>query len=116
MDQINLDQYDLVFIDDSSNAYDRSQTILSLSKRLTNKTILVIHDYEVKLYRDMSKTVANRFSFNLVYPNTGVLWRDSLLDWMNLHKLYRVIYEYAKEIPLDDVDSWSNLYDSVFAN
>ena len=116
LDKIDLELFDLIFIDDSSDANSRSQTIDTICKRVPKNSILVIHDFDVPQYRNMSTSIKRRFSYNLMYPNTGVLWNNSAIKFSKLVQLYNLIKENKQKIPLDDVVSWSYLFDSNLEN
>ena len=112
LEQVNMDGYDLVFVDDSSKVTDRAQTIEVASKMLANDSLMVIHDYEIKQYRDSSKSIRNKYSFNLIYPNTGVLWNYSPIDLAKLGRLCKLVRKYKLAIPLEDADNWALLFNS----
>jgi predicted O-methyltransferase YrrM len=68
---LNLDIYDLIFIDDSINAEDRSKTIEYVCKN-ANNGIIVIHDVNNRNYRRaVGKRKLQIFKDN--YPWTGVI-------------------------------------------
>lgn len=80
--------YDLVFIDDSSNVEDRTNTIEAVSKYADILRLVVIHDYEQQSYQAAAKGFMNYFEFNRLIPNTGILWNDeALIDKKELEHL-----------------------------
>lgn len=114
LEQISLNDYDLIFIDDSSEVTDRAETISLASKMLAKDCFMVIHDYEVQQYRDSSKSIKNKFSFNLIYPNTAILWNDASIDRKRMSQLYQLIRRHKHEIPVEGTDNWALLFNSNF--
>ena len=108
----DLSMYDVVFIDDSDNLIDRSETIKTVCSLLAPNNIIIIHDYENRTYQVNSDKVKHKFSYNFIYPNTGVLWNDRTIDIHKLAKLYHLIKEKKNYIPFEDVNEWSNYYQS----
>src|SRR5205085_9939908 len=84
---VELNNYDLVFVDDSNTPEERSATILEIADNCVNKTIVVIHDFEVPLYQQAAKSFAHSFKFNSLYPHTGVVWNEADVSKKNLKKL-----------------------------
>lgn len=87
IDKSLVREKDLIFIDDSLTIQERSATIKEVSKFVESSTIVIIHDYENKDYRDSATRFANSFRFTAFNPNTGVLWNNSTLSKKVLGKL-----------------------------
>jgi hypothetical protein len=97
---------DLVFLDDSANADERAATIQSVAAKRMHSTVVVIHDYETLEYRRAARAFTNRFNFNSLNPNTGVLWNNAPVDLNALRSLNKSIKRYADYLPLSDVEGW----------
>lgn len=103
---IEIDGYDLVFIDDSNSASERAATIREIAAKRAGSALIVIHDYETPEYRLAARSFKNRFTFNCLNPNTGVLWNDASINKSELRSLNKLIKRHSKQIQPSDVDGW----------
>lgn len=78
---------DLILIDDSVSAVERSETIKQVCNYANKSVVVVIHDFETKSYRDSAKGFAKSFRFMAFNPNTGVLWNNSNLSKQKLSQI-----------------------------
>lgn len=103
---IELDNYDLAFIDDSNTVEERSATILNIAATSLSSTIVVIHDFEVPLYQQAAKSFAHSFTFNSLNPNTGVVWNEAAIGKKKLKQLRSAIKQHSKYLEPDDIQGW----------
>jgi len=78
VNRIDLDRYDLIFIDDSALVEDRVRTINTILRRCSPRSTVVIHDFEWRAYRRAVPLNWHRSSMQIWRPLTGVIWRDGL--------------------------------------
>jgi len=108
--KIKLSEYDLIFIDDSIDSISRSETIKKVINQCDSQNIIVIHDYEIKRYRQASKGISHRFDFNAIFPNTGLVWDKKSIDKSILKKLNNLIYNNSRIIKATDIDLWKQKF------
>jgi len=106
---IELNNYDLVFIDDSTTAEDRAATIYGIAAKRADSTVIVIHDFEVSLYRQAIKSFANKFKFDTLNPHTGIAWNKANLSKRKLRQLRSLIKRHSKYLEPDDIKGWSQV-------
>lgn len=70
----DLAQYDLIFIDDGRDLAERVATIREVAPRVSEQTLVVVHDFENVVYQDALGEL-QRFVFDALVPHTGVGWR-----------------------------------------
>jgi hypothetical protein len=73
VEKFDLEAFDLILVDDSTNAADRAKTIRALSGFHPSNPWLVIHDYEVEEYRSAASGFKQRFTFKAYNPHTGLI-------------------------------------------
>jgi predicted O-methyltransferase YrrM len=113
--KVNLDAADLIFIDDSTSADERAQTIKHAVSTYKGNGIIVIHDFEVPPYQDAAASAPYAFRFAIYTPNTGVVWHSSNAQRQKaLQALSKVIKKYSKSISPDDRDGWKCVLDQNF--
>ena len=71
--KFDLETFDLILVDDSTDAKDRAATIRALCSLHPSNPWLVIHDYEVEEYRLASAEFKERFTFKAYNPHTGLV-------------------------------------------
>jgi hypothetical protein len=103
---IELDDYELAFIDDSTTPEERAITIYEIAAKQAASTIVVIHDFEVPLYRQAAKSFAHNFKFNTFNPHTGVVWNDAAISKSKLRQLRSLIKRHSKHLEPDDIGGW----------
>lgn len=104
--EIQFKNYDLVFVDNSAIFEERAATIREISYRCVRSNIIVVHDYEMRIYQDAASIFPNRFTFKAFSPNTGILWNEASLGKHQLRKLNGLIRKYSRNIKPDDRDHW----------
>jgi hypothetical protein len=110
--QLDMEAYDLVFVDDSTCARDRAHTIQEVARRCSPSNRVAIHDYELPLYRAAAKMIPHRFRFTALRPNTGLAWNEVTLRRRVLARVNRLIRHYLPETAPADVDSWVRIMDA----
>lgn len=109
VNNVDLDAYDMIFIDDSTDSAERVATIKAVSSRRPKLSVVVIHDYEFGPYREASKLFQHRFQFKVVNPNVGVLWNDWPAEMPTLRSINRVIRKHANTIRVNDSNRWATV-------
>lgn len=107
-----IDQYDLVFVDDSITAESRANTLNEVLKRKPN--IVVIHDFENVEYQKVSKQYGPFYTFKSVLPNVGVIMKS--LDIPTLQFINATIARNIKNIPATNTKAWFYLFAAGGAN
>jgi hypothetical protein len=100
----NLEAFDLILVDDSTNAEERAATIRALSSRCPLNPWLVIHDYEVEEYQRASSALKQRFTFKAYNPHTGLLSNDDFTS--GVRTLDRQLKTNSERLRPDNVDGW----------
>jgi hypothetical protein len=108
---VKVQDYDLVFIDDSKRAEDRAATIRAVAMR--RPPLVAIHDFEVFAYRRAAAVYRKRYRFTSLVPNTGVLWNDDRLRDDQLRRLEDLIKGHRGELLAEDVGGWTRVFDEV---
>jgi predicted O-methyltransferase YrrM len=106
VDQLQLDNYDLIFVDDSTDARDRVRTIAALQKQNPRKAVVVIHDFELPQYRSAARRFPHRHSFRAFNPETGIVWQNELVRSDALMKIDAVMKRHAHRLEPDDTNGW----------
>jgi hypothetical protein len=96
----------LVLIDDSRSADDRSATIRAVVSQLPEDALLLIHDFEVVQYQQAADHLPYRFVFDALLPMTAVLSSQPLGRVRTYRKANRTIRRFAHCTPLDAIDEW----------
>jgi hypothetical protein len=109
VNEVALEQYDLVLVDDSTRASDRAATIHALARRRCRSSIVVMHDYEVQEYREAALFFAHSYRFGALNPNTGVAWNQARLDRHQLAQAGAVITRYASHTQPADRGRWKEI-------
>jgi hypothetical protein len=109
--QIDFQEYDLIFVDDSVTVDERTRTIYEIAKRKTAVKAVVIHDYENKSYREAAKEFSYRFKFDALNPNTGLVWNGEAISTAQLKAMHVLIRKYSHQIILDDFHQWIRIFD-----
>jgi predicted O-methyltransferase YrrM len=104
--EMNLEKFDLIFIDDSMDADQRASTIVQVSEK-PGGAIVVMHDFENIIYRRASRRFENVYRFTALNPNTGVAWAGNRLERRLLRRLDKAIRQ--SEIAPNDITGWVRL-------
>jgi hypothetical protein len=105
--ELDMTEYDLVLVDSSTEADRRAALIRKLADRHIGTCLVVIHDFEIDLYKQAAKGFSNRVDYSAFNPCTGVLWhakRDG--DKKTLKGIRRTIGRHAQALEPDDIESW----------
>ena len=73
LDTLNLDSFDLIFVDNSDKASSREATLRYISEK-AGKSLVVTHDWERESYRDAGKGFKHVFVDDRQSPWTAILW------------------------------------------
>ena len=103
---VEISGYDLVFLDDSTTVAERADTIREVTARPADSTVVVIHDYEMAEYQQAVGGFTNRYRFDCLNPNTGVLWNNAPVTESELRSLDELIKRHAGHLQPEDVDGW----------
>jgi hypothetical protein len=104
--ETSLEKFDLIFVDDSTSAEERSQTIRKLSARKPANALIVIHDYEVIDYRAAAADFEHRHAFKAFTPQTAVVWNGNVASTELVKSLQSKVKRFGRTIEPDDVDGW----------
>jgi predicted O-methyltransferase YrrM len=99
---LELESFDLIFIDDSKTSKQRAATIRAIEARNPQHPWVVIHDFEVDEYRKAAAAFKQRRRFRAYNPETGVCSNNA----DDLKKLDRLIKSRAKLLEPDRVEKW----------
>lgn len=102
--KFDLEAFDLILVDDSTNAADRAATIRALSSLHPSNPWLVIHDYEVEEYRSASSAFKQRFAFKAYNPHTGLISNSGFTRAVKI--LDQRIKENSSALGPDDAEGW----------
>ncbi|MEQ2005887.1 MAG: hypothetical protein ABMA26_03735 [Limisphaerales bacterium] len=103
VDAIDLEQFDLIFIDDSKTGEERSATIRAVAAKRPHRAIVAVHDFECLDYRIASRSFRHRFRFTGLNPNTGLLWNEAAMQTSRLRALDRKLRATGEQA---DIASW----------
>ena len=107
--ETNIEMFDLIFVDDSSSAAERKETIRQLANQQLPDRLIVIHDFEIGDYREAASTFEHRQIFRAFTPRTGIVWNCLPEAVAVLKKLNRQIIHHSKNTPVDDATGWRRL-------
>jgi predicted O-methyltransferase YrrM len=107
VEQTNLDDYDLIFVDDSTSADERAATIRAVAAQQPKRAVVVIHDFEVQAYRAAASAFRHRSIFKTFMPQTGVVWNGSKELTRALQRAGSSIKRYAGKLEPDDIAGWT---------
>ena len=111
LESVHLGDYDLIFVDDSTNASERVQTIRTLRESRVSSALVVIHDFEVPEYINVAKPFRYRYSFKAFNPETGVVWQNGFETRHMLKKIDEIIRRHAQRLAPDDIDGWLEAFE-----
>jgi len=102
--RFDLESFDLVLIDDSKDASERAATIRAVFDAGTERTWIVVHDYEVFDYQNATAGFERRFTFRGYNPHTGLVFNSTPQhDFKALDKLIRTN---SARLEPDDLAGW----------
>jgi hypothetical protein len=91
LDQFNLDAYDLIFVDDALTREERARTISKIASAKPTRPVIIIHDYDMPVYRRAAGSFRSTYRFTALYPNTGVASNSSVLGTDLLARVDHVV-------------------------
>ena len=109
IEEIDLEDYDLIFVDDSTSGDERAATIRSLAARKPKRAVVAIHDFEIQAYRDAVSPFQHQLTFKAFNPQTGIVWNEEKDLSKGLRRASAVFKRYAKTLEPDDVSGWSRV-------
>lgn len=102
----SLDEYDLIFVDDSRTSAERSATIREVIRRRPTG-LVAIHDFEQRSYRRAARSFGHRLIFGSFTPQVGVVWSTANVDRSALVRARRLI-DSNVSIPHTDTEGWAD--------
>lgn len=108
--EVDLEQFDLIFIDDSITGEERSATIRAVAARRPRRAIVVVHDFEYYPYRVAARPFKHRFRFTGQNPNTGMLWNEAPLNIAHMHYLDQILRSIGGK---ESIDAWAAALSSI---
>lgn len=100
---LDLEQFDLIFIDDSVTGQERSATIRAVAAKRPRRAVVVIHDFEFLPYRVASRSFRHGYRFAGLNPNTGMLWNEAAISKSQLRALDATLRSTGEK---PDVAAW----------
>lgn len=97
VNNFDINLYDLVLLDDSDSLEDRAATIYNVTKK-ANRPIILIHDFEQKLYQQAVQSEFRKFVFDTVEPFTAVLWKKESELVESKDEFIRKVFTSFKEL------------------
>jgi hypothetical protein len=110
----DLERFDLILVDDSTNAEARAATIRALSNRHPLHPWIVIHDYEVEEYRRASSGFKQRFTFKTYNPHTGLISNSGFTN--TVKALDQRLKHNSSRLRPDDAESWLRILRTLCTN
>ena len=100
--ELDLESFDLIFIDDSKTSSERVATICAVAQKQPQRPLIAIHDFEVGEYQQAATAFRQRYKFRAYTPKTGLI-SNTTIDARRLRKLLNAN---ARKLQPDDVDAW----------
>ena len=107
--ELDLAEYDLVLVDSSTEAPRRAALIRQLARR-PSPCLVVIHDFEIDLYKQAAKGFLKFVDYSAFNPCTGILWHAKRDGEKRLKDIRRIISRHAKALAPDDIESWTTVF------
>jgi len=76
VEDLGLDFYDLIFIDCCKFPEKRAAVIKEIAEQHPKKAIVIIHDFENKLYQAEAK-FEHKIVYDEILPHTAILWNEN---------------------------------------
>lgn len=112
--QLPLNAYDLLLVDHSDKYEIRAATISFLANCAPGRTLVMLHDYEIPLYRRAARGFRHRFEFTAFTPSTCLACGHSPVRRGALRSLERAIKRHARTLRPDDAAAWIAVLDDEF--
>jgi hypothetical protein len=110
LEKVDLEEFDLVFVDDSITAEDRRRTIETIYNKKPDRPFIVIHDFEVNEYRLAAKGFESRYIFKGFTPQTGIVWNGTRKN-SSLKKIDQTIKQFCGQLEPDDLIEWKSAFE-----
>ena len=107
---LDLETFDLILIDDSTNSAQRAATIRAVANRQPRRPWIAIHDFEVEEYQRAARGFEKRYIFKSYNPQTGLVCNCTDFDSRSLNKLLK---EKSKSLEPDDIPGWLRAFHSI---
>lgn len=98
----DLNSFDLIFVDDALTRDERARTISTLAAANLVRPIVVIHDFDIPIYRRAARGFRRRLRFTALNPNTGVVWNRPDFVGRRVKSMNAFVRHHRTDIPLDD--------------
>jgi len=103
---------DLVFIDDSTSAVERTKTIAAVVAAAPRPRFIVTHDSEIPSYREALQGAGHTVVFSRACPFTAVTVQGKGGERRRLLKLRRSLNRAPDCLPIDDLQQWYQYFSS----
>jgi hypothetical protein len=104
--ELDLDQFDLVFVDDSATIEDRAATIRAVMARPFAVPLVVFHDMENPFYQPLVNGYLDRFEFTAFTPNTWIVWGRCPTTKERFAEIDGIIGRYSHRYNPADIRAW----------
>ena len=111
--ELPLNAYDLLLVDHSDKYEIRAATISFLAHRAPGRTLILLHDYEIPLYRRAARGFRHRFEFKAFTPSTCLACGHFPVRRAALRLLDRAIKRQACTLRPDDAAAWIAVLDAA---
>ena len=102
----SVNDYDMIFIDDSLTSEARSETIREVVQQNPPHSLIVIHDFQERQYQVAARGMQNTFVFDALVPQVGVLWNGDLVQRRDLQNVCKLISKNANKSNSCDRNFW----------
>lgn len=99
---VDIESYDMIFIDDSVTSAERSATIRAVVARAPARAVVIVHDFEHPPYRHALRGMKNIVRMTALNPNTGVGWNHPALSRSSLRRLNDFVRLGGALLPLNN--------------
>jgi len=99
---LDLESFDLIFIDDSKTSEERVATICAVAQKQPQRPLIAIHDFEVGEYQQAATAFRQRYKFRAYTPKTGLISNNKI----DTRRLRRLLNTNARKLQPDDVEAW----------
>ncbi|HEU5336142.1 MAG TPA: hypothetical protein VFU27_09275 [Terriglobales bacterium] len=114
--QLPLNGYDLLLVDHSDKYEVRAATIAFLAKCPPARALVVLHDYEIPLYRRAARGFPQRFEFTAFTPSTCVSCGHFPVPGAALRLLDSAIKRHARTLRPEDAAGWIAVLDAALGS
>lgn len=108
--EVDVEEFDLILVDDSTSASDRAETIKELCNKRPANVLIAIHDFEISEYRLAATGFEHRQIFRGFTPQTGVVWNGNPVSLTIVRELELQVRRFANMILPDDSARWRKMF------